>query len=1247
MSFIFGGAPNIETSAPIISSFRVQTSAYGRVIPLVYGKARLAANVIDYDDFTAIAHTTTQSSGGGGKGGGGGGGSNTTYTYTAAALLSLCAGPIGGVPTVWNDKSVATLAGLGLTLFPGSATQDAFGYMSTHHPDKALNYRHLAYVASGALDLGSSANLPAYGFEIAGLLPYGDTGQAVLAFTADVGGDRLQAAAHGYAAGRIVRVANSGGALPGGLAADTDYYVVAPTADDFQVSLQPAGAVVGLADAGSGAHTVRRWIADAEPTAVIGDVLDRAGFPAARFGDWSQLAACCVANGLFISPAWQEQAPTRERIDTLAQIANAGPVFSDGVLKLVPYSDAEATGNGVTYTPATTAAYDLTDDDFLPNGDDEPVRVRRKDSADFFNKVEVQYYDRANQYNQAVQPALDQANIDLHGLRADNAVRYDEIADGEVATLVAHTRLQRAIYVPNIYEFRLGPQYGRLEPMDIVTLTESTGSDPLDGVPVIILEISESDDFDLTVTAEDYPAGVGAPQGYGATASLGYAINANTDPGDALAPVVIEPPVERTRTGLELWIGVTGAPGQQWGGAHVWVSLDGDTYKQAGTATGPARIGHLTADLAAGSSGPLALQLVGLGGTLASGTAADAEALATLLYVAGDTPEYLTYQDVTLTGDNAYSLAGLTRGRYGSADATHLSGAAVARVDDALVKGEPLDLDWIGRTVYIKLQSFNVFGGGTQDLADLTAHAYTITGAMAALPPPDVSGFAATTADDRIVLGWDSQAVPDFHQFEIRSDENWGQQDAGHVGTVDATTLKLLPLPAGSYTWRIRAIDRLGNYSAASALASLTVVAPAAPGLSAEFVGPDLRLTLIPGAADYAVLDYELRHGASFAAGTPAGRFAGTTHRFRADFSGARTFWVAALDAAGNVGAAASVEVVVTPPLPPVILTQVVDNNVLFYWPDCTQTLPIEGYELRRGATWAAATIIGTKQGLFTTVFETSAGTPTFWLAGIDSAGNVGTPGSVAVTVTAPPDYVLFADYDSTFSGAGVTLTDAQFALGVVVLPVNTTETWAQHFTDNAWGDPQDQIDAGYPLYIEPVPVSASYEEIIDYGTMLAGSRITVTPTGEVVAGAPVLATTISVKAALGDPWTDYAGVSEIYAAGFRYIKWTLDVTGSGGNDLYRLTALNIKLDAKLKNDAGSISAVSTDTGGTDVTFNVAFIDVETISVTPQSIGASIPLACIYDFTDAPNPTGFKVLVFRTDTGARVSTTVSWTAKGY
>lgn len=78
-------------------------------------------------------------------------------------------------------------------------------------------------------------------------------------FTAKAEDDQITAAAHGLTEGTRITVANSGGALPTGLAAATNYYVRDVMPDAFKVSATPGGAAVDLTADGSGTQTATRY----------------------------------------------------------------------------------------------------------------------------------------------------------------------------------------------------------------------------------------------------------------------------------------------------------------------------------------------------------------------------------------------------------------------------------------------------------------------------------------------------------------------------------------------------------------------------------------------------------------------------------------------------------------------------------------------------------------------------------------------------------------------------------------------------------------------------------------------------------------------------------------------------------------------------------------------------------------------------------------------------------------------------
>ena len=505
------GAKTISTSDVRLGGLRIQNTGYGVAVPIVYGSNRVSPNLIEYTNFTAIPHTTTQNQGGKG---GGQQMQNTTYTYSAAVIMGLCEGPISAFGMLWLDKNTYTTpAQRGMSLFYGAYPQSPWSWMSTYNPSRAIGYQGIAYAAHANYDLGGQASLGNHTFEVVGV------------------GTRQ----NGY---------------------------------------------------------------DVNAMDVLQDFLTNANYGALfpYLGSITAARNYCQANGIFISPVFNTQKPAKEWLKQLALIANVGLVWSGGQLKAIPYGDQAVTGNGATYTPSVTPLYNLADDDFQPtNGD--PITVTRKRQADAFNAVQVEYLNRSNQYNIEPADVKDQANIEAYGLRTMQPVKLHEVCVPAVAKLIAQTFLQRALYIRNEYTFALSWKYCLLEPMDVVTLTDAALG--LNLTPVRITSVEESYEGLLTITAEEMPYGVAQPAQYAQPGTGGYQPNFNAAPPNSNAPLIFAPPMELATNALELWMAACGPAG--WGGCNVWVSSDGNTYKQVGTMHGGSRMGALSSTLATGA----------------------------------------------------------------------------------------------------------------------------------------------------------------------------------------------------------------------------------------------------------------------------------------------------------------------------------------------------------------------------------------------------------------------------------------------------------------------------------------------------------------------------------------------------------------------------------------------------------------------------------------------------------------------
>ena len=696
MGGIFGST-TVSTSDKRINSMRIQQSAYGLTQPLVYGKNRVAANMFWYGDFKATAHTTTTKSGGkGGKTKT----KNTTYTYSASLMLGLCENKIKDIGIIWRDKeqivtgNMPIIIGykrqgfnslkpiieyriqtpieqLGFELFDGDHNP-VWGYLASKHPDEAVHYPFLGYVACANYDLGGSAALSNHNFEVISDITFSET------------------------------------------------------------------------------------IHDANPADVIEDFITNPRYgaaPSLNMADLSEFRTYCAATNLLISPALTEQREAFEIISEIVEAVNCAVVPSPDGLKIRSYGDSAVTGNGVTFTPNLEPVYHLTDDDFL--GEDQPIRVRRSRDTDAYNHCQIEYANRFNQYNTETVEAKDQANIEMFGLRTQDPVKFDFFCEPKIARHAVQLLLQRRLYVRNEYEFELGWKYCRLEPMDIVTITdESLG---LNQFPVRITRVEEDEEGVLSITAEELAVGSRSAVEYDLQSSNGYQ-GGNEEPGNVNAPAIFEPPLELTDGKNQIWVAASG--GINWGGCNVWASIDNTTYEMIGTIYGSARYGTLVSAIDADDTS-MQVQL-NTSSQIFGGTLEDAEVDATLCKV-GD--EYINYIDATLDGSGRYTLSSMLRGRFDDAS-SHNAGESFVRIDRAIFEYD-FNPNMIDKQIYLKFTSFNGLEQKEETLDEVTAYSYTINGGR----PTGVKGLSLQSAFEAMSFKaqWQSAAGATGYIVQIMS----------------------------------------------------------------------------------------------------------------------------------------------------------------------------------------------------------------------------------------------------------------------------------------------------------------------------------------------------------------------------------------------------------------------------------------------------------------------------------------------
>lgn len=626
MSFFRG--PNIVTRANKISTFTVNTAEYGTAVPEIYGTTRIGGNIIYYDDFTAHEHKETHRAGkGGGKQ------TNITYTYSVATIIGLCEGQITGINRIWKDKEVYNYPAeeVGLSLFDGASTQSPWSYVAQHHPDKSLPYNGLAYMA-GVIDLGDSAAMPTYNFEVKGkLLSTGD----------------------------------------------------------------------GI---------------DVNPADYIRALLDRVGLSDVNIENLDEYRKYCKEADLLIStPADADESAVRDIVKEITGLTNAHIFWSNDQYKIVIIEDRPA-GN---WTPDKTVQYDLTADDFIPQSDGALVTYQRKDSADIYNRFPVEFSNRANNYEKesvAYQFSEDIAN---HGLRQANTINARYMYTKERAVKVAEMAARKNKYGRNQYTFTLDWAFCRIEPGDLVRISDKYSG--IDRQVVRVTAVTEDDSGMLTVTAVSVPPGNYSAATYDVHDVDRPYIDYNKSAPDTV-PVIFQPPADLTADGLELWIAAKNKA-DGWGGCTVYVSDDNTNYRTVGQIAGSARCGKLTHPLSPMPNHPSGNQvMVTCNDQLLSGTAQDAERKNTLCWIDG---ECMSYVNANLQSNGAWLLSGLYRGQCNTAVRTHDRDTDFVRLDNSVFK-VPFTKEDIGKKIYLKFCSYNIFGAGQQDLSEVRAYEYTL-----------------------------------------------------------------------------------------------------------------------------------------------------------------------------------------------------------------------------------------------------------------------------------------------------------------------------------------------------------------------------------------------------------------------------------------------------------------------------------------------------------------------------------------
>jgi hypothetical protein len=737
MSGMFGGGKGQSMTPQRYNGIQISSSVSGGCIPLIGGRQRAPFNCIWYGAFSS---KPTQS-----QGGKGGSGSQTTgFNYKSSFAAAFCEGPIASIAQVWRDKDQTSLALQGLTLFTGTSGQTAWSYLTTNFPSQAIPYDHIAYVGAQGYALGNSAQMPNITAEIVAVTSLAGT---AITFTAAPVAGATSATLVGTPLSngqwnitfsdfevRLATVNGSNVQWSGGLL-------------NLNITTGPitTAALAGLAlDADAAA-----WL-----TEYLTDPNHGAGLPSAQLGvltGTNSYQSYCQAMGFSVSPMETTQRAAADYVTELLQVTNSAPVWSAGVLKVIPYADNPVTGNGVTYTPNITPQFSFGEGDFL-----EKPKLVRKAIASTYNHVRVEYCDRSNDYNTNIAEATDIGDISANGERVMSTLTFHQLCNSTAAGLAAQLILQANLYERNTATLKVRSDYSQLEPMDYVAVNDPVKADGsgLGWVNQLcrVQKVTDEANHRLTIEVMKMTGVSRTASVYNWASVQGYNANFAAAPGSVQAPAFMEAygSLVSPNGGRQLWIAVGGPNnGTMWGGCTAWLSFDNVNYEQLATITAPARYGTILGSLAnvadPDSASTLTAVLNNQQAVLGTGTTAQADQDQLLIAVgSGSTLEVLSYANAALVTAGEYNLTYLRRGQYLTQPQSHSTGAQFMRLDANVFRFD-LDPGYLGVPMYFKFTSFNIYSRAEESLASATAYSYT--------PSVSVSAYNATSPSTILAAG--------------------------------------------------------------------------------------------------------------------------------------------------------------------------------------------------------------------------------------------------------------------------------------------------------------------------------------------------------------------------------------------------------------------------------------------------------------------------------------------------------------
>jgi hypothetical protein len=376
----------------------------------------------------------------------------------------------------------------------------------------------------------------------------------------------------------------------------------------------------------------------------------------------------------------------------------------------------------------------------VENIDDPPIQVTEGAQQDTYNRIKVNYLDRALEYRQNFVEENDEVDQDFRGIRAREFPPQFVMSE-QTARNMAIRALWSNLYARDMYGFQLGWKDSDLEPGDLVTLVDSHDPKLAGGIRARLTSIVEREPGKWAVSATEELEHVAT-----ATSLINSNTNCSTggyNPGLTGAANLFnmyELPKEFQGADPQIFVGW--AQSERSAGAKLWLSGDNISFAQASDVTPftvsgifkdglPARPNgyvesnvevYMFPDVRSAAFNPNSPAYTEEW-TFEDGGETQRSIGGTALWVGS---EMVAYQGVTAVNSNHYRFNKLYRGWGGTPIASQSSGSFFWRHGGGVFK-QSYNEDKIGTTIYYKVTPYT-FGGFVWPVESVDAKQYVVQG---------------------------------------------------------------------------------------------------------------------------------------------------------------------------------------------------------------------------------------------------------------------------------------------------------------------------------------------------------------------------------------------------------------------------------------------------------------------------------------------------------------------------------------